>query len=101
MSCCQIFTDSDQERFAAIKIELAQRMPANRPDSEEVHRCALLFVEVRDRDYQRMDGHDKCEPWMDQLYDVGDRQAAKYFITATLPAEEVQGKHQGVEVTGQ
>src|SRR5579883_753627 len=94
------FSARDRRRFAQIKEELHLLMPDTRPRSEAVHRCALLFAEVRDQGYQQIDGHELVEKWMWRIFKVGDRQARKWFDAATLPAAEVRGKRQGIEVMG-
>src|SRR5579883_1932278 len=94
------FSARDRRRFADIKAELNDLMPQTRPRSEAVYRCAVLFAEVRDKGYQQIDGHELVEKWMWKVFKVGDRQARKWFAAATLPAREVQGKRQGIEVMG-
>src|SRR5579883_3627189 len=94
------FSARDHRRFTEIKEELHLLLPDTRPRSEAVHRCALLFAEVRDKGYQQIDGHQEVEKWMWKVFKVGDRQARKWFAAATLPAAEVKGKRQGIEVMG-
>ncbi len=96
----QTFSARDRRRFAEIKEELHLLLPDTRPRSEAVHRCALLFAEVKGKGYQQIDGHELVEKWMWKTFKVGDRQARKWFDAATLPAAEVRGKHQGIEVMG-
>ena len=101
MLATESFTTADQTRFAEIKARIQKLLPKTRPRSEDVHALARLFVEVRDKGYQRMDGEAECILWMWRCYRVGDRQARKYFAAAGLPAAEVEGKRQGIEVMGQ
>ena len=68
------FTAADRERFAFISGRLKEILPDILPRSEAVLECARYFVEVRDRGYQQMDGHESCEGWMDRAHRIGPHQ---------------------------
>ncbi len=93
-----LFAPADRARFTIIKSEIARLLPESLPCSEAVHALGRLFSEVRDRDYQRFDEEQVCEEWMHKLHQIGPHQAIKYFKVALLPAAEVAGRRQGIEV---